>query len=151
MYRLISTYSLIKPPRGSNISSTEMFDVLLSNKDIEDAEQRKEQWEDQLDTILDTGGTDVFADAASAEKHHYYPYTEPSAYAIAYMVGYVARKAAGRFAKYVADKKQFTCDECLTTLLLHTSEVIPESHKYIEIKSKGFLSHPSKKLDKDSR
>ena len=56
MYRLISTYSLVKPPRSSNFSSTEIFDLLLSIEDIEDAEQRKEQWEAQWDTILDTGG-----------------------------------------------------------------------------------------------
>ena len=138
-YRRISTNSLVKPPRDSNVLSTETFDVLLSINDIEDAEQRKEQWETQLDTIQDTGGADVFVDAASAEKYHDYLYSEKSAYETVYMAVYVARKVAGRFAKYVVDEKQITCNECLTTLLLPTSKVIPESHKYIEIKSKGFF------------
>ena len=40
MYRLVSTYSLVKPPKGSNISGGEILDVLLSIKDISDADER---------------------------------------------------------------------------------------------------------------
>ena len=146
MYRLISTYSLVQPPKGSNVTSSEIFDVLLSIKNIEDAEERKEQWNAQLDTTLDRDCTDVFAEAASFEKEHDYPYSEPSTYATAYMAGYVARKASIRFAKYVKDKRQSTCEDCINSLLLPKIEIIPESHKFIEIRSKGYLIHPSRKL-----
>ena len=41
MYRLISTYSIAKPPKGSNVSSLDIFQVLLSVQDIEDVNERK--------------------------------------------------------------------------------------------------------------
>lgn len=53
MYKLVSTYSLVKPPKDCNISGGELMDVLLSIKDIKDPEER--QWIDQIDTILDRG------------------------------------------------------------------------------------------------
>lgn len=146
MYRLISTYSLVQPPRGSNVSSGEIFDVLLKINEIDDAEQRKEQWQAQLDNILDQGCTDVFVEANDLEKEHNYSHSEPAMYAVTYMAGYVSRKATNRFAKFVEDEKQFTCDNCVAALVLSENEVIPETHKLIEIRSKGYLKHPSKKL-----
>lgn len=144
--RLISTYSLVQPPRGSNISNSEIFDVLLKIKDIDDAEERNEQWHAQLNTILDRGCTEMFVEASSLQKEHDYCSSEISTYAITYVSGYVARKAANRFAKFVSDKKQFTCQNCVSTLELSSNELIPESHKLIEVKSKGYLKHQSKKL-----
>ena len=113
MYRLISTYSLVQSPKGSKVRSSEIFDVLLSIKDIKDAEEKKEQWNAQLNTILDRGCADVFAEAASFEKEHDDLYSKPSEYATAYMAGYVARKTLMRFEKYV--NGQSTCEECVKT------------------------------------
>lgn len=146
IYRLISTYSLVQPPRGSNVSNSEIFDVLLKIQDIDDSEERKEQWRAQLDDILDRGCTETFVEATSLEKEHDYCQSEPSTYAISYIAGYVSRKAENRFAKFVGNEKQFTCNDCVSTLVLSKDEVIPESHKLIEIRSKGFLRHPSKTL-----
>ena len=53
VYHLMSIHSHVKPPGGSNISKTEIFNVLLSIKDIENESERKEQCQAQLDTILD--------------------------------------------------------------------------------------------------
>ena len=36
MYKLVSTYSLIKTPKGSNISSNDVMKVLINMKDIPD-------------------------------------------------------------------------------------------------------------------
>ncbi|KYQ56832.1 hypothetical protein ALC60_04231 [Trachymyrmex zeteki] len=41
MYKLVSTYSLVKPPKDCNISGGELMDVLLSIKDIKDPEERQ--------------------------------------------------------------------------------------------------------------
>jgi len=56
-YRLISTYSFVKPPKACNVSTVDLMNVLLSIKDIEDMKERGEQWIDtiQIDTILDRG------------------------------------------------------------------------------------------------
>lgn len=99
IYRLISTYSLVKPPRGSNISNSEVFDVLLQIRDIDDVEERNNQWHAQLDTILDRGCTDIFVEATALQKEHDYCDSEHLAYAICYISGYVARKSITGFAK----------------------------------------------------
>lgn len=44
MYRLISTYSLVKSPKGCNVSSTEIMNVFLNIKGITDIKERQEQW-----------------------------------------------------------------------------------------------------------
>ncbi|XP_029668203.1 uncharacterized protein LOC115238478 [Formica exsecta] len=35
IYRLMSFYSLVKPPKGSNVEGSEMFDTLLDSKDVD--------------------------------------------------------------------------------------------------------------------
>lgn len=42
IYKLISTYSLVKSPKGCNVSSTEIMNVLLDIKDIPDIKERRE-------------------------------------------------------------------------------------------------------------
>jgi len=37
MFRLLTIYSLVKPPRGSNISGGEMLKTLLNIEDISDS------------------------------------------------------------------------------------------------------------------
>ena len=55
MYKLVSTYSLVKPPKGSNVSGGEILKVLIDIKDIKAVDERQEQWDAQIDTILDKG------------------------------------------------------------------------------------------------
>lgn len=43
MYKLVSTYSLIKTPKGSNVSGGEIVDVLLKIKDIKTIYDGREQ------------------------------------------------------------------------------------------------------------
>lgn len=146
MFRLISTYSISKPPKGSNISSSEILDVLLGINNLEDRNERKEQWENKLDTILDKGNITNLPSTENIDKEHDYPWSQPSAYAISYMAGYVARKSIMRFCKYVDGKSQVSCEDCVVTLVLSSGESIPENHKFIEIKSRGYLKHPSRQL-----
>lgn len=73
MYKLVSTNSLIKPPKGSNDSGGEIVDVLLSIKYIKNVYDRREQWDAQIDTILDKGlRTETLSDAAQIMEEHDY-------------------------------------------------------------------------------
>ena len=47
MYKLISAYSVVKTTNGCNISGGEIIDVLLSIKDITDADERRDHWNDK--------------------------------------------------------------------------------------------------------
>lgn len=149
MYRLISTFSLVQPPKGSNVNSSDIFNTLLQINDIADKNEKKEQWEAQIDTILDSGcRSDVLIEASDFLKEHDYVESETSSYACAYIAGYVARKATKRFVKFVENKKPFICMECKSILVLPKNDDTPETHKLIEIRSNGFLLHPSVKLQK---
>lgn len=53
VYRLITFYSLVKPPKGSNVESEEIFEMLLSNHMPEGEDDRKKQWYTILDKIID--------------------------------------------------------------------------------------------------
>ncbi|XP_033229743.1 uncharacterized protein LOC117181293 [Belonocnema kinseyi] len=55
MYRLVSTYSLVKPPKGCNISGGEILDVLLNLKDTNNVDDRWEISTGKIDTIIDQG------------------------------------------------------------------------------------------------
>ncbi|XP_039305481.1 uncharacterized protein LOC105206719 isoform X2 [Solenopsis invicta] len=138
MYRLISTYSLVKPPKGSNVSTAELMDILLKIKDIKDIEERQEQWISQIDTILDRGrNTDVLAYIPSLLNDHDSHMYTTSDYVLTYIAGYVARKG-NRFC--INNNK---CEECLKTLIIQSNNEIPERHKLIYLKSKGYLINPS--------
>ncbi|KAL0100580.1 hypothetical protein PUN28_019723 [Cardiocondyla obscurior] len=127
MYRLVSTFSLIKPPKGSNVTSSEIFNVLLSIRDIDNTNSRIEQWETQIDTILDSGcQSDVLSDAIDSLNEHDYCQSTPLTYAITYVAGYYCKK----------------------TIQLPEFSSISENHKLIELRSNGKLLHPSIQLNK---
>ena len=143
MYRLISTYSLLKPPKGSNISGGEILDVLLNIKDITDADERWEQWTGQIDTIIDkVGNCDGLLHAATLLEDHDYFKCTTSEYVLTYISGFVARKTS----RFILFGGKSPCEDCKSSLLLNPSEKIPESHKLIQLKSYGYLKHPSKDL-----
>lgn len=101
MYRLISTYSLVKPSKWSNVSNVEIFD---------------EHWEGQLNTILNRDCADVFIEVTTMEKEHNYNFLEISKYANSHISGYVCRQAEVQLVKFMVDKKQITCNNCVSTL-----------------------------------
>lgn len=146
MYRLMSTYSLVKPPKGCNVSTGELMNVLLNIKDIEDTKEREEQWISQIDTILDRGkNTEILTYAPSILIDHDSYICTTSDYILTYIAGYVARKG-NRFSKNRINNKNVICEECLKTLVLQPHDVIPERHKLIDIKTKGYLKNPSAAL-----
>lgn len=147
LYRLISTYSLIEPPKGSIIASSEIFDALLRIHDIEETNKRKEKWESKLDNILDSGSNiNALIEATTLLQDHEYCESEVSAYANSYVAGYVARKACLRFAIFTVDNKRVVCENCCNALVLSPSDPIPERFKLIQLRTKGNLKYPSFKL-----
>lgn len=146
MYKLVSTYSLIKPPKGCNVEGSEILQTLVSLKDIKDNNNRHEQWEGIIDTIIDRGnGTDYLQESAQILFEHDYSLFEASEYALTYVTGYVSRKGS-RFARFSVNNKPSLCQACVDSLTLSKNDIIPEKHKLIEMKSKGYLKHPSVKL-----
>jgi len=147
MYKLISTHSLIKPQKGSNVTGGEIVDVLLNIKDIEDEDDRRKQWNAQIDTILDKGlHTDTLHKAAEIMEEHDYFECSTSDYVLGYVAGFVARKGS-RFARLQIDrKKSFVCKDCIASLHLDKNEDVSEHYKLIRMRSKGYLCEPSMKL-----
>lgn len=123
MYKLVSTYSLVKPPKGSNISGGEIIDMLLKIKDIKNIDERQQQWNAQIDTILDKGlNTDILPDVAKILEDHDYFQCSTSDYVTAYVAGFVARKG-NRFARLqINNKKIEICDKCVASLHLSENE-----------------------------
>lgn len=146
MYKLVSTYSLIKPPKGCNVSGGELMNVLLSIKDIKNPAERQQQWLDQIDTILDRDkNVDILAEAASELDGHDYFLCTTSDYVLSYIAEYIARKGP-RFAKFGDSKQSTVCEDCLRTLVLGPNDPIPNEHRLILLKTKGSLKHPSTAL-----
>lgn len=146
MYKLVSSYSLIKPPKGSNVCGGEIMSVLLNIKDIKNPDDRRSQWDAQIDTILHKGlHTDTLSDAMKIMEEHDYFQCSTSDYVLAYVAGFVARKST-RFAKFTADKKPFICNDCIISLSRSKEESDSEVYRLIRMRSKGFLIEPSMKL-----
>ncbi|KAK3910739.1 LOW QUALITY PROTEIN: Transposable element P transposase [Frankliniella fusca] len=90
VYRLLTTYSLVKPPRGSNVTGGDLLGSLLKLKDITNAD-RREELERKIDNILEGGvpfeeydilNTDMQACEKEIDEH-----------ALTYFGGYICRKA----------------------------------------------------------
>ncbi|CAI6351679.1 unnamed protein product [Macrosiphum euphorbiae] len=51
MFRLLSTYLLVNPPKGANVSSGDMINTLLNIKDITNTNERAQRINQELDQI----------------------------------------------------------------------------------------------------
>lgn len=147
MYWLVSTYSLVKSPKGSNVSGGELVDVLLKIKDLKNEDERKQKRDEQIDKILDEGGNcRALYDAATILEDHDYFKCTTSDYDLAYVSGFVVRKCK-RFLKHKVGKQAFFCQNCFDTLIFNEkSGVEPELFKLIKLKTKGSIIKPSMAL-----
>lgn len=125
MFRLISTYSLVKPPKGSNVSGGEMLETLMTLEDVTEHVSKKSKisWEDSMDRILDQG---IHCDDLKEiiEKTP----DNPNDFIITYISGYVGRKAI-HFS---------TCQNCQNSLKFNNFEEI-NRNKVLEVRSRGEL------------
>lgn len=57
LYRLLAMYSLVSPPKGSNVQGVGNVEALLNSKDqvAEDLQKRQDEFDDILDQILELG------------------------------------------------------------------------------------------------
>lgn len=136
IYRLLSVGSLIRPPRGSNITKAEMLDSLLNVEDImgEEIAQRRLKFEQALDEALDSGSIVDAIDKALGD-HTYHSDQRLDDYALRPFAGYVARKAR-RFS--IAKD----CDECFDRLRVKDGP-LQEIDSIIHARSMGFLLTPA--------
>lgn len=89
MYRLLSTYSLVRPPKGSNISGETLLEAIISMPDIltEKNNERKKEIENKLDNIFDNKDNGF-----SLESDHNYTALPINPHALTVLAGYVTRK-----------------------------------------------------------
>lgn len=138
LVKLLSLYSLVKPPRGSNVSGAEMLDSLLKCNDevaMQSVDERKKLLEEQLDKIIDDGEHMDFIPYVLCGQDYIDSSDDLNSFAVCYIAGYVARKAR----TYCRD-----CPECRESL---TSQEEGEHTRLIELKSKGYLLYPSPSLE----
>ncbi|XP_058789896.1 uncharacterized protein LOC131663476 [Phymastichus coffea] len=152
-YRLVSIYSLVKPPKESNVTGSDLMKSLTSITDAADINdvEKKQQWDALIDTLLDRGvGMDQLEKVAVKFEEYDYMKCTTSQYVIAYVAGYVARKSA-RFATVMevdtnGKKRRLVCSVYTTTLYLDNKELVPNSYKLIQIRNRSALIQPSIQL-----
>ncbi|KAJ1531355.1 hypothetical protein ONE63_000039 [Megalurothrips usitatus] len=138
VYRLMCFKTLVKPPRGSNVTGGDMLESLLALPDHRSVENKRRQIElgKELDEALDTG-EEV---AGPFSDHTYYESLTVDPGAIKMFGGYVARKA--RRTSYA--KECSTCFECLKAPW--DQALREEEDDIIHSRSKGYLLTPSDSL-----
>lgn len=104
VFRLLGTYSLIKPPRGSNITGSEMVRSLLDFNDLTPTDNVQQEFNNRLELLLTTGSKDVIVN--NFEDHSYFQQNSPDC-AVGYLAGFVAFRG----------QKMSTCDICKNKLL----------------------------------
>jgi hypothetical protein len=156
VYRLLSTASLIKPPRGSNVTGGEMLKSLTSLADIVEEKnlERKIKLEEELDNILEHGdenavienhllslSEDGYQESSGPQQseHCYESNRKINPYAFQLFGGYVAR----RVRQFSTAK---SCEDCFNSLSRSAEEAPVETQMLIQKKSRGFLLKPSTQL-----
>lgn len=71
LYRLLSTYSLVKPPKGASVEGAKILSTLINMKDIpQDPKSIKTKWSNNLDNIIDRGSTGILPEALDMFQEH---------------------------------------------------------------------------------
>lgn len=139
-YKLLSTYSLVKPPKGSNIENDELLKTLLNMDEMEFTNDNVTHFRSILDKVMESPVS--FSSNSDSEQNmsftedHDYNLQSSSPFVIAYLAGYICRKSQQRFTK---------CDICVKKL---KSSEPSKNDKFTELLSKGFLIYPSNALFK---
>ncbi|KAK3926592.1 Transposable element P transposase [Frankliniella fusca] len=138
VYRLLMTYSLVKPPRGSNVFGGEVMDALLSLKDLkrEEDEKRSQEVEQRIDELLECDIT-VPEEMELATANEALATSSVDPYALTVFGGYVVRKV-----RQIAPTKD--CEECKGCLLEEGDSQPREA--LLSIRTRGGLLRPSQRL-----
>ncbi|XP_044589058.1 uncharacterized protein LOC123268196 [Cotesia glomerata] len=105
VYRLLSSFSLIRPPKGCNVTGTELLKSLMEAKDsLKVSNECRELWLQKLDDLLD--GDLPLEQSITSEEDHDYNEAVTSQEVQSYIAGYIVRKF----------KKIVKCNRCIETL-----------------------------------
>ena len=138
VYRLLSTYSLVRPPRGSNVSGETLLEAIVGMQDIigEEHSERKREMEEKIDNILDNSNNQLGYD----QDDHDYLALPINPHALTVIAGYVSRKMR-------KSKVAKCCNVCFTALCAPENENVDnDREKLLKIKTYGYLLVPSKEL-----
>ncbi|XP_043471062.1 uncharacterized protein LOC122504190 [Leptopilina heterotoma] len=136
IFRLLSTYSLIKPKRGSNVEGCEILNALLTCKDIDD--NRFSNICSTLERIIsdDDPSIESIPNFLDKVRDHDERLSRTEEFVQGFVAGYVAFRAQ-RLTK---------CDECLSTTITDNHERDDAKFKMINLCNKGRLKYPSEIL-----
>lgn len=155
VFRLLASYSLVKPPKGGNVCGTELLQTLMQTREsIAIAGYSKEQWLKRIDNIIENGCIENLHDddcpsTVIANDHDYdssqsisndhmtthdYDVVSTSDEVQAYIAGYVARKVV-RFTR---------CEDCINSV--KTSEPTNRDTVIDIMSHYGGLLYPSDQL-----
>jgi len=136
LYRLISTYALVKPPRGSNVSGGKMLQAAIGPEQLEKESARKKSKEEiraKIAKIVTEGGTfDPEAEISLTKE-------EAEAHILGCFGGYVAKISDDRWCD--------SCPQCKASVICANPE-LHNANLLTEIRSYGFLKFPSLALHK---
>ncbi|KAK3915282.1 Transposable element P transposase [Frankliniella fusca] len=138
LYRLLSLYSLVKPPKGSNVSGGELFQALVQLQDLENNENQEDKQKvvDIINSIVEESG---FAESPDETCTNFNPETSAcniDEAALCLIAGYISFKVKNM-------KPANSCSVCAESLVRPNSESSKERERLIEIKSLGGLLRPS--------
>lgn len=131
VYRLLSFYSLVKPPKGSNVESLEIFETLLSAKDSI-RNENQEEWKEVLRKIVERGEDNP--QEFGVRHCHDYNVVGVNNVVQAYFSGFIARKI----------EKWTTCENCISSVTKPEGN-LPRD-ELINNLDRGFLKYPSDTL-----
>lgn len=131
VYRLLSFYSLVKPPKGSNVDGLQLFETLLSAKDVA-INENKDEFKNFLDTIIERG--DDNKENYNVRHEHDYNVDNVNGNVVAYFSGFVAKKV----------QKWTSCQACIASVTKCNTNLPRE--QMINSLNRGYLKYPSDKL-----
>lgn len=135
VYRLLSFYSLVKPPKGSNVEGLDIFETLLSVKDARaQPDEHKDAWQEVLDHIIKRGEDNP--PEYGVRHEHDYNVPHMNEYVQNYFAGFVARKI----------EKWTTCENCICSVT--KSKADSSRDLMISSLNRGYLKYPSESLIK---
>lgn len=134
VYRLMSFYSLVKPPKGSNVEKEDMYNALLTYHQTNDANEARKQWNTALDEIVNKISNEDGTRVISQEDHDY-DIKMTSDWALGYFTGFVTKHM----------KNWTSCEECVSTLMNREPTDAARDALIIYL-NQGGLQYPSNHL-----
>lgn len=89
MFRFLSTYSLIKPPKNTNVTGGEMIETLINVQDLSNVNVTKDTLKGELDSIIDKGQFEELPEVIALMHDHDYRSTSTSSQVLSYLLSWL--------------------------------------------------------------